>query len=159
MANILRDLYGIRPQSTENQYKLSSKYAKEIDAWRSQVSYLVDSDGVDPSLFQPIFLRQRNVLNFACWHAQILVHRPFLLSNFASLTNLGSTRGSHGDSNNNGKLNRHGNSERNDEHGRKCLEAAMNIVGLVDDLNTNGQLYNTFWVSFTREEEQLIKYR
>ncbi|PNH39894.1 hypothetical protein VD0004_g7020 [Verticillium dahliae] len=135
VANILRDLYSIRPPSTDNQFKLAARYSKDIDNWRSGLTYLLDTDGVDPSLFQPIFLRQRNVLNMACWHAQILVHRPFLLNNFASLANLGSTR--------NRKANR--NSELTDEHVQRCLEAAMNIVGLVDTLSSNGQLYNTFW--------------
>ncbi|KAH6670261.1 nonribosomal peptide synthetase-like protein [Plectosphaerella plurivora] len=137
VANILRDLYGIRPPSTENQFKLAARYAGDIDAWRSGVAYLVDTDGVDPSLFQPIFARQRNVLNMACWHAQLLVHRPFLLNNFASLANLGTTRQSRSGRN----------ADLVDEHVQRCLEAAMSIVGLVDDLDSGGQLYNTFWFS------------
>ncbi|RSM07457.1 hypothetical protein CEP52_005199 [Fusarium oligoseptatum] len=137
VAKILRDLYGIRQPSTESQYKLAAKYAKEIDNWHSGISYLVDTDGIDPSLFQPIFLRQRNVLNLACWHAQILVHRPFLLNNFASLANLGSTRNSRSRQN----------SELTHEHVQRCLEAAMNIVTKIDDLHSNGLLYNTFWFS------------
>lgn len=140
VANILRDLYGIRPPSTENQFKLAARYAGDIDAWRSGVAYLVDTDGVDPSLFQPIFARQRNVLNMACWHAQLLVHRPFLLNNFASLANLGTTRQSRSGRN----------ADLVDEHVQRCLEAAMSIVGLVDDLNAGGQLYNTFWVRVSR---------
>ncbi|WAO96727.1 Fungal-trans domain-containing protein [Fusarium falciforme] len=137
VAKILRDLYGIRQPSTESQYKLAAKYAKEIDNWHSGISYLVDTDGIDPSLFQPIFLRQRNVLNLACWHAQILVHRPFLLNNFASLANLGTTRNSRSRQN----------SELTHEHVQGCLEAAMNIVAKIDDLHSNGLLYNTFWFS------------
>ncbi|KAL6351867.1 hypothetical protein LRP88_14677 [Fusarium phalaenopsidis] len=137
VAKILRDLYGIRQPSTESQYKLAAKYAKEIDNWHSGISYLVDTDGIDPSLFQPIFLRQRNVLNLACWHAQILVHRPFLLNNFASLANLGTTRNSRSRQN----------SELTHEHVQRCLEAAMNIVAKIDDLHSNGLLYNTFWIT------------
>lgn len=136
VAKILRDLYGIRQPSSESQYKLAAKYAKEIDNWHSGISYLVDTDGIDPSLFQPIFLRQRNVLNLACWHAQILVHRPFLLNNFASLANLGTTRNSRSRQN----------LELTNEHVQRCLEAAMNIVAKIDDLHSNGLLYNTFWV-------------
>ncbi|KAI6778152.1 uncharacterized protein J7T54_007198 [Emericellopsis cladophorae] len=139
VANVLRDLYNIRPPSTDSQLKLAARYSKDIDTWRSGLTYLLDTDGVDPGLFQPIFLRQRNVLNMACWHAQILVHRPFLLNNFASLANLGSTR------NKKTKMDRNKNSKLTDEHVQRCLEAAMNIVGLVDNLNVNGQLYNTFW--------------
>lgn len=147
VANILRDLYGIRPPSTDNQFKIATKYAREIESWRNGVSYLVDTDGVDPSMFQPIFLRQRNVLNMACWHAQLLVHRPFLLNNFASLANLGTTRQN--------KSNR--SADLIDEHVQQCVEAAMNIVGLVDSLNSGGQLYNTFWVCFPSRTE--VKHR
>ncbi|KAJ3526857.1 hypothetical protein NM208_g10982 [Fusarium decemcellulare] len=134
---ILRDLYGIRSQSMESQYKLAAKYSKEIETWHSGVAYLVDTDGIDPSLFQPIFLRQRNVLNLACWHAQILVHRPFLLNNFASLANLGTTRNTRSRQN----------TDLTNEHVQRCLEAAMNIVAKIDDLHSGGQLYNTFWFS------------
>lgn len=137
VGQILSDLYGIRPQSIDIQYKIAGKYAQEIEAWRSGVSYLVDTDGIEPSLFQPIFLRQRNVLNLACWHAQILVHRPFLLNNFASLADLGTRRHSRSRQN----------TELTNEHVQRCLEAAMNIVAKIDDLASHGQLYNTFWVS------------
>lgn len=136
VANILRDLYSIRPPSFENQHKLATKYAGEIDEWRSSVAYLIDTDGVDPSLFQPIFLRQRNVLSLACWHAQILVHRPFLLNNFANLANLGKTRSQ--------KTPQY--ASLTTEHVQRCLEAAMNIVEKLDDLSSNHQLYNTYWV-------------
>ena len=136
MGRILRDLYGIRPQSTDAQCKIASKYTKEIESWRSSISYLIDTDGIDSSLFQPIFLRQRNVLNLACWHAQILVHRPFLLNNFANLANLGTQR------NNKSRQN----TDTTNEHIRRCLDAAMNIVAKIDDLSSSGQLYNTFWV-------------
>lgn len=137
MANILRDLYSIRPPSTENQQKLAEKYTKDLEAWRSSVAYLVDTDGVDPSLFQPIFLRQRNVLNLACSHAQILVHRPFLLNNFANLANLGKTRQRKPPQSASVAV----------DHVQRCLDAAMNIVSKLNDLNASGQLYNTYWVS------------
>ena len=141
VANVLRDLYSIRPPSTENQFKLAAKYSKEIDDWRSGVAFLVDTNGIDPSLFQPIFLRQRNVLNLGCWHAQLLVHRPFILNNFASLSNLGTTR-RNDDSRN---------SKQTAEHVQKCLEAAMNIVNWIDNLHSTGQFYNTLWVSANME--------
>lgn len=137
MANILHDLYSIRPPSTENQHKLAERYTRELETWRSSVAYVVDTDGVDPSLFQPIFLRQQNVLNLACWHAQILVHRPFLLNNFANLANLGKIR----------ERNSVGSASASIDHVQRCLDAAMNIVSKLEDLNGSGQLYNTYWVS------------
>lgn len=136
VAKILRDLYGIRPPSSDKLHVLASNYSQQIDSWRTSLGYLVDTAGVDPSMFQPIFLRQRNVLNLACWHAQILVHRPFLLNNFANLANLGSTRQR--------KLGP--NAEVSAEHVQKCLDAAMNIVSKLGELHSGGQLYGTFWV-------------
>lgn len=137
VGNILRDLYGIRPPSSETLHKLASKYASQLESWRTSLGYLVDTDGVDPSMFQPIFLRQRNVLNLAFWHAQILIHRPFLLNNFANLANLGSTR----------QRQAGPNAEASATHVKKCLDAAMSIVSKVDELHSTGQLYGTFWVS------------
>ena len=136
MANILRDLYSIRPRSAENQHKIAVTYSQILDVWRGSLGYLIDTDGVDPSLFQPIFFRQRNVLNLACWHAQILVHRPFLLNNFASLANLASTR----------QKNNVLDPDVVADHVQRCLKTAMNIVGKLEELNASGQLYGTLWV-------------
>uniref|UniRef100_A0A8H7N520 Xylanolytic transcriptional activator regulatory domain-containing protein n=1 Tax=Bionectria ochroleuca TaxID=29856 RepID=A0A8H7N520_BIOOC len=137
VGNILHDLYDIHPPSTENLFKLAAKYTKEIESWRIEASYLVDKNAIDPSLLQPIFRRQQNVLSLASWHAQILVHRPFLLSNFSSLANLGSTK--------HRKTQR--DAELADWHVQSCLNAAMNIMAKFDELNSVGQLYNTFWFS------------
>lgn len=141
VGNILHDLYDIHPPSTENLFKLAAKYTKEIESWRIEASYLVDKNAIDPSLLQPIFRRQQNVLSLASWHAQILVHRPFLLSNFSSLANLGSTK--------HRKTQR--DAELADWHVQSCLNAAMNIMAKFDELNSVGQLYNTFWVNFPCE--------
>lgn len=32
------------------------------------------------------------------------------------------------------------------DHVQRCLEAAMNIVGKLEELNAGGQLYGTLWV-------------
>ncbi|KKY24426.1 putative finger protein [Diplodia seriata] len=143
LANILRDLYGIRPPSTSDRYRLAAKYNDALNNWRASVAYLLDTDGVDPSLFLPIFLRQRNVLNLAFWHAQILVHRPFLLSNFAGLSSYNNLHHQHrpngrdsSDGGGGGKL---------AYHVQCCLDAATNIVRVVDELTRSGQIYSTFW--------------
>lgn len=139
VANILRDLYSIRPPPMETQYELAKQYSKEISAWRKTIAYLVDNLGPGWSLMQPIFFRQSNTLNMACWHAQLLVHRPFLLRNFASLADLGATRRSRTPHN----------AEKTEENIRLCLEAAMNIVSLVDSLKSQDKLYSTLWVGST----------
>ncbi|KAF2098089.1 hypothetical protein NA57DRAFT_66538 [Rhizodiscina lignyota] len=128
LANILRDLYGIKQPSFETRLSLSDKYEQDLQNWRRDLLYLLDTSGIDPSMFLPIFLRQRNVLNLAFWHAQILVHRPFLLSTFAG--------GSKSAMNESPEVNR---------HVRQCLNAALNIVDHVHRMSSTGQLYSSYW--------------
>ncbi|KAF7563420.1 hypothetical protein G7046_g734 [Stylonectria norvegica] len=134
VANILKDFYGIRPRSTESQLKLAASYSTDLDEWRVGIKYLLDTTNYDSALFLPIFLRQRNVLNLAFWHAQILLHRPFLLNSFANLTNFSLHRNA-----------RSANAADIARNVQLCLDAAMQIVQLVDDISAGGQLYNAFW--------------
>lgn len=137
-ANVLRDLYGIRPRSTERQLRLAAAYSDELADWRRGMAYLLDAR-FDAALLQPVFLRQSRVLNLAFWHVCILLHRPFLLNSFASLTNYSvnrSIRSAHA-----------GDVQR---HIQLCLDAAAHIMQLVDEINMSGQLYQTFWVSCYR---------
>ncbi|KAL0258502.1 hypothetical protein SLS55_005997 [Diplodia seriata] len=145
LANILRDLYGIRPPSTSDRYRLAAKYNDALNNWRASVAYLLDTDGVDPSLFLPIFLRQRNVLNLAFWHAQILVHRPFLLSNFAGLSSYNNLHHHHRPNGRDSSSDGGGGGGKLAYHVQCCLDAATNIVRVVDELTRSGQIYSTFW--------------
>lgn len=89
---------------------------------------------MDTSLLIPLFQRQRNVLNLAYYHALILIHRPFLLSNFASLNSRGGgTRGAPG-------------TPEMDKNVGDCLDAAMAIAAIVNELTEGQQLYCAFWV-------------
>ncbi|KAK8217847.1 finger protein [Phyllosticta capitalensis] len=130
MAATLRDLYGIKPLSRERQQTLADKNNKSLEDWRKKISFIVDN-GFDDSFIMPIFLRQRNVLNLAYWHAQILIHRPFLLRNFANLTNSTDERVA----------------DRQEPPGRirNCMDAAMNIANHVDKMSATGQMQSTFW--------------
>lgn len=128
LANILGDLYGIRQPTFETRLDLSEAYEQELQNWRRELLYLVDTRGIDPAMFQEIFLRQRNVLNLAFWHAQILVHRPFLLSAFSGV------KAAQSDDN-----------QRVGAHVRQCLNAALNIVDHVDRMNATGQIYKSYW--------------
>lgn len=129
-------MYGIRALSTTDQSLLASKYASELDDWRRDALPLMSTEGVDSSMLQPIFVRQQNVLNFAYWHAQILTYRPFLLKNFARLTDLDASRE---------ETNRN---EAIDQNIGRCIEAAMSVVQKVDHLSCIGQLHPTYWVCF-----------
>lgn len=132
---ILRDLYPIRPMSTSARSALTAKCSADLQSWHAEMAKFLDSDAVNAALLLPIYQRQRNVLNLAYWHATILTHRPFLLSNFA-------------------RLQQNGTHARSPAHRlqaetsvRECLEAAMNIAELVDELVQSQQMFRAYWVS------------
>ena len=133
VSPILRDLYSIRRPSLATRLTLAAKYSADLGKWRSQLSRFLDSDWVDTSLMLPLFQRQRNVLNLSYHHALILVHRPFLLSNFASLTNQKSQS-------------RLGPPEIADNV-NECLKAALNVTAIINQLSERNQMYRAFWVS------------
>jgi len=111
---------------------LTQAISKELSNWRAELSRFLDADALSTSLLIPIFQRQRNVLNLTYWHAIILTHRPFLLSNFANLSQEGASAG-----------NEHPQTE---ESIQQCLLAAMNIVNTIDDITQNRQMFRAFWV-------------
>jgi len=117
---------------------LSAKYAEELSNWRKSLSRFLD-EGFDTSLLIPLFQRQRNVLNLAYYHALILVHRPFLLSNFASL-NSRNARGAIG-------------TPDVDRNVRDCFSAAMKIAEIVNELTEGRQIFRAFWVGHLTEVE------
>lgn len=133
VSNILRDLYSIRTPSPSARVSLTSKYSADLLSWREGLSRFLGADGIDPSLLLPLYQRQRNVLNLAYHHALILVHRPFLLGNFASLSNkISRQRGTLG-------------TPDMDKSVSDCLEAAMNIVGIVNELAEGKQIFRAYW--------------
>lgn len=132
---ILRDLYPIKSLSMSLRSSMTAKCSQDLRDWRAEMASFLDLDGVDITLLLPLYQRQRTVLNLAYWHAVILTHRPFLLSNFA-------------------QLQQNGNERRPSSHRAQteasvgeCLNAAMEIVGTVDELVESGQMYRAFWVS------------
>lgn len=128
------DVYSIEPMTVTQRLTHTAKYMQELKSWRSQMSNFLDQDPAIAAQLILIYQRQRNVLNLAYWHTVILTNRPLLLSNFARLT---SSR-------------RQVEDERKaqlDESAADCLNAAMNIVGIVDMLVQSKQLFRAFWVT------------
>ena len=113
---------------------MARKLTASLNEWRGALLYLLDTKGISSSLLLPVFLRQRNVLNLAYWHAIILVHRPFLLSTFSSFADPRRSQRIINPSSETGR------------NIQRCLDAAMKIVGLVDELNATRQIYRAFWV-------------
>lgn len=139
---MLRELYGIRPPSTEDHFKLASKFTSQLDEWHDTISYLLETDG-DSAIFVKLVLRQRDVLKLAFWHARVLVHRPFLLNSFASLANYSTNR----------RLlaSRRAELQQNVQH---CLDAAMRIVQLIDRIDAAGEFYSTLFVRVRPQPER-----
>jgi hypothetical protein len=134
---VLRDLYPIRPPSLSHRIELSSKYTADLHAWRSSLSRFLNDEegrGIDSHLLIPIYQRQRSVLHLAYCHAMLLIHRPFLLSNFASLTHMPT----HSTFLPNASIDTSTNIS-------SCLEAAMSIVRVVDDVFKSSNLFRSFW--------------
>ncbi|KAM5343731.1 hypothetical protein ACJ41O_012268 [Fusarium nematophilum] len=132
MSKIVRDLYSIKPISAGRRSVLTERISKDLSDWRVEMSRFLDVDLFSTSLLVPIFQRQRNVLNLTYWHAIILTHRPFVLSNFA-------------------KHSRQSGREEEDaqmlESVRQCLMAAMNTVKTLDDITQTRQMFRAFWIT------------
>jgi hypothetical protein len=132
VSHVLRDLYSIRPPSMTLRIELAAKYSRDLCEWRANLSRFLDADGVDSSLLIPLYKRQRNVLNLAYYHAVLLVQRPFLLTNFANLASIERTIT---------------NTLDTSQNISECLDAAMHIVGIVDEMFRGGGMFGAFWNS------------
>ena len=137
VSKVLRDLYSIRPPTLQKRIALSAKYTSKLHAWHAPLSHFLSGptlDGDNRHLI-PIYKRQRSVLELAYHHALLLIHRPFLLKDFANLTHMPT----------------HPNWRQNAEgintasNVSACLEAAMGIVRQVDEVFTSSDLFRSFW--------------
>lgn len=137
---VLRDLYSIRPPSLGRRIELSAKYTADLHAWRNSLSgFLAGSSpqgGIESQSLIPIFQRQRSVLNLAYHHAILLIHRPFLLRDFASLTHM-PTHPNWGTNPNK--------TYDTTPNITACLEAAMAITRVVNDVFRSSNLFRSFW--------------
>jgi hypothetical protein len=123
-------MYGIRPIRQETRDSFAQKHTLELREWRHGIAHFID---VDSSLLNPLFQRQSNALHLAYAHACLLVHRPFLLSNFADLTRRSLI------TQNSASL------VRTSESVLECLKAATSIVGIVNDMFEGRRYFRAFW--------------
>lgn len=135
VARVLRGLYGIQPPSTETHFALAAKFTKELFDWRNDISYLLDVGG-SPAMFVKLVLRQRDVLKLASCHAQILIHRPFLLKSFRTMAE---TDGPNSELDQTRKQEMQGNIQL-------CIDAATQITEHIDDIHATGEFYSTLFV-------------
>ncbi|KAK1655067.1 fungal-specific transcription factor domain-containing protein [Colletotrichum phormii] len=138
VARVLRSLYGIKSCSTEEHLAFATRFNRDLSEWRDLISYLLDTAGPS-ALDVKLVLRQRDVLQLAYWHAQILVHRPFLLKSLSSISDSGHEEGTeilrlrHEEIRMNLQL---------------CVDAAIEITKHIHLINDAGELYSTLFVSY-----------
>lgn len=138
LARILRALYGINPPSTAEHFALAAKFNRDLTEWREHISYLLDTDG-NSAIFVKLVLRQRDVLKLAFWHAQILVHRPFLLKAFTTFANDGLS----GEASTSSVL--ASRRQEMQQHVTTCIDAATRITEHIDRIDSAGELYSTLF--------------
>ncbi|KAF5707780.1 hypothetical protein FMUND_10930 [Fusarium mundagurra] len=135
IGQILRGLYSVKPISISRRLEETQLVSKALADWRAEFSQFLDADYFSTSFLVPIVQRQRNVLNLTYWHAIILTHRQAVLNNFARISRQ-NRRGSENDA-------------ATQESVQRCLEAAIQTVGLIDEMTDNGQMFRAFWVRTT----------
>ncbi|KAJ5748267.1 uncharacterized protein N7511_009963 [Penicillium nucicola] len=130
ISGILKDLYGLKQKNLEAQAVIAQKYGASLAEWRSGIGPFLETSNIE--LLQPTYQRQYNVLNLAFAHAEILLYRPFLLRNLASL----------------GRRSGHTHSQLQQDiqtNVEKCLQAASKIAGLFKELCRSKRMYRSFW--------------
>jgi hypothetical protein len=134
LSMVLRDLYSIHPVSATSQHTLATRYAQRLKQWRDEIPGFLQVYSNNPAPLIPIFQRQRDVLNITYWHALIVIFRPLLLQNFAQIQ--GSNRG----------RDQHSHRSQIESSVSECLQAAMCIVQIVDQMLRSGLMFRCFWV-------------
>lgn len=141
ISGILKDLYGLQQKNVEAQTVIAQKYGAELADWRSGIGPFLETPNIE--LLQATYQRQYNVLNFAFAHAEILLYRPFLLRNLASLGRRSGPK--------------HSQLQQDIQANvERCLHAASRIVGLFKELCRSKKMYRFFWVSNTSFQKSIV---
>ncbi|CAG8103624.1 unnamed protein product [Penicillium olsonii] len=130
ISGILKDLYGLQQKNVEAQTVIAQKYGADLADWRSGIGPFLETPNIE--LLQATYQRQYNVLNFAFAHAEILLYRPFLLRNLASLGRRSGIKHSQLQQDIQANI-------------EKCLHAASRIVRLFKELCRSKKMYRFFW--------------
>lgn len=131
----MRELYGIQQKPLEIQVEIAQNFGSDLTQWRRDIGAFIDTPNIE--LLQVTYQRQYTVLNFAFAHAQILLYRPFVLRNLASVG-----KGRTSDSS---QLR-----TSSEENIKKCLQAATRILELFQILCRTKRMYKSFFVRLNR---------
>ncbi|KAJ5619638.1 hypothetical protein N7510_003622 [Penicillium lagena] len=126
MGEISRQLYSINPLSRNSPLETAVRLTSELEKWKESAPPLFNS--VRATSLIPPLCRQSQVLQLAYSHAMIHVTRSFLLNDFTDLSRRP-------------KVSR----PMVSTYVQKCIEAAEDVMTLVDDLAQQGILIQSFW--------------
>lgn len=84
VGKIIKDLYGIQPVSLEALLEMADKHKEDLEGFRRDISHFINSGSSFGSHLSAGLRAQGIGLQIALAHAQILLHRPFLLADFSS---------------------------------------------------------------------------
>lgn len=126
LGEISRQLYSINPLSRDSPLEAAVRLTSDLERWKESVPPLFNS--VHPSSLIPPLCRQSQVLQLAYSHAMIHVTRSFLLNDFTDLSRR--PRNPH---------------PMVSKHVQKCIEAAEDIMKLVDSLARQTLFIQSFW--------------
>lgn len=111
--------------------EIAQKYGTNLTQLRREIGAFIDTPNIE--LLQVTYQRQYTVLNFAFAHAQILLYRPFVLRNLASVGK--------GPAEDSSQLR-----TSSEENIKKCLQAATKILEIFQVLCGTGRMYKSFFV-------------
>ncbi|KAI0414706.1 fungal-specific transcription factor domain-containing protein [Xylaria grammica] len=127
LGETLRRLYGVKSLDKATQYATMSELGTKVDAWKRDLPAFLNADKVDSKLLVPLFQRQSNILGLASAHVRILIYRPCLFNDYDK--SLGTL------------------SQATEDNVAKCVNAAMDIVTVVDRMIESAQFYAASWFS------------
>lgn len=126
LGDISRQVYSLSPHCRDPPLEMAARLTAELEKWKETTPPLFNS--VCPTSLIPPLCRQSQVLQMAYFHAMIHVTRSFLLNNFTDLTRRPSVP-----------------DPMVATHVRKCIDAAENVLSLVDSLAKQGAFIQSFW--------------
>ncbi|RAL17287.1 putative NRPS-like enzyme [Aspergillus homomorphus CBS 101889] len=126
LGDVSRQLYTVSPLSRDASFETAARLMTKLEAWKAATPPLFN--GVCATSLIPPLCRQSQVLQLAYSHAVIHTTRSFLLNDFTDLNR--TPQSPH---------------PTVTHHVLKCIEAAEQVMRLVDSLAKQRVLIQSFW--------------
>ncbi|PTU20682.1 hypothetical protein P175DRAFT_0437315 [Aspergillus ochraceoroseus IBT 24754] len=126
LGEISRQFYTINPVCRDSPLEAAARITSDLERWKETAPPLFNA--VRATSLIPPLCRQSQVLQLAYCHAMIHATRYFLLNDFTDLTRRPTAP-----------------HPLVAKHVNKCIEAAEDVMNLVDSLAKQGVLVHSFW--------------